>query len=210
MNTRILIRSMILMCLTFIGILVFWFIARPQPHQLPHAPALIDEDNPYASLFLPSFTLTDTQGNTVDESFLEGRYTVVDFFYTSCPLICPGMSAAMRDLQDATADTDLQLLSISIDPSVDTPEVIARYAGGFKANPDRWKFTTGDMEMISILLMGMNFELGELNMEDGFRNIDHPSSLILIGPDLHAIGLYRYTDPDQMESLLEKARQLAS
>jgi protein SCO1/2 len=208
MNPRVLIRSIALMLITLTGIMIFWFVAKPKPTQFPTAPTLLDDDNPYASLYLPPFTLTDSNGNTIDESILDGKYTVVDFFYTSCPLICPGMSAAMREVQNETADTDLQLLSISIDPEIDTPEIIKRYAEAFKADPDRWRFTTGNMEMITILLMGMNFDLGELNSDDGFRNIDHPATLILLGPDRHVIKLYRYADPDQLAELIETAREL--
>jgi cytochrome oxidase Cu insertion factor (SCO1/SenC/PrrC family) len=200
---------MILLLITFTGIMVYWFAFAPKP---PNPNELVDldpQDNPYASLFLPSFTLLDREGEAFDQTYLDGKYTVVDFFYTSCPLICPGMSAAMRDIQNATTDTDLQLLSISIDPEVDRPSVLKTYAGGFQADPARWKFGTGTPDMTAILLMGMNFHLGELNTDDGFRNIDHPSSLLLIGPDRHVIGLYRYSDPDEIDALIEKARELA-
>lgn len=200
---------MILLLITLAGILIFWFTYTPPGEGYPETPLLDAGENPYAELFIPAFTLTDQFGETVDESYLDGKYTVVDFFYTSCPLICPGMSAAMREVQNATTDTGLQLLSISIDPEVDTVPVIKRYAEGFRADPQRWKFTTGDMDMVSILLMGVNFDLGDLNTDDGFRNIDHPSSLILVGPDRRVIGLYRYSDPDELESLIEKARELA-
>lgn len=209
MNPKIFFRSIILMCLTFIGIAVFWSIAKPQQSKMSSAPTLLEGENPYSELFIPTFTLTDINEQEVTESILDGEYTVVDFFYTSCPLICPGMSAAMREIQNATEDTSLKLLSISIDPEVDTPQKIKTYAGAFGADPSRWKFTTGDPEMITILLMGMNFELGELNSDDGFRNIDHPSTLILLGPDRHVIKLYRYSDPDQMEELIKTARELA-
>ena len=209
MNPKVLVRSMLLMVFTLFGIALFWFIAKPQPKPLSQAPALLEGENPYAGLFIPSFTLTDSQGNKVDQSILDGQYTVIDFFYTSCPLICPGMSAAMRELQNATTNTKLRLMSISIDPEVDTPEVINTYAQAYKADPDRWKFTTGDPEMITILLKGVNFELGDLNSDDGFRNIDHPSTLLLLGPDRHVIKLYRYSDPDEMDALIKKAHELA-
>lgn len=209
MNPRVLMRSMILLLITMTGILVFWSLYRPTPTGFPEVPTLEEGDNPYASLFIPSFTLTDRFGETVDESWLDGQYTVMDFFYTSCPLICPGMSAAMREVQNATEGTGLRLLSVSIDPEVDTPEVISRYANGFKADPQRWKYATGDIEMVTIMLMGVQFNVGDLSMKDGFRNIDHPSSLILVGPDRHVIKLYNYQDPEQMRALIEKARELA-
>lgn len=209
MNQRVLIRSMILMLLTFTGIMVFWFIAKSQPGQYSNTPTLLDTDNPYAQLFIPAFKLTDSNGNPIDESILDGQYTLVDFFYTSCPLICPTMSAAMKEVQESTADTDLQLLSISIDPEVDTPEIINHYSKAFQADPDRWRFITGDIDTISILLMGIGFDIGSLSTDDGFRNIDHPGTLILLGPDRHVIKLYRYSDPDQITELIKKAHELA-
>ena len=210
MNPRVLIRSMILLVITFIGIMVYWFVFAPKPgYRSNEIIDLNENDNPYSELFLPTFTLEDREGNTFDQSFLDGKYTVVEFFYTSCPLICPSVTATMREIQFATEDTDLQLLSISIDPEVDTPEVMKRYANGFKASPERWKFGRGTPEMTEILLMGVNFHLGELNMKDGFRNIDHPGSLLLIGPDRHVIRLYSYSDPDEVEALIKKARELA-
>lgn len=210
MNPRVFVRSLILLVITFIGIVAFWYYSA-----MKHARSSddgfidLDLDNPYAQLYIPSFTLEDRNGEVFDQTFLDGRFTVVDFFYTSCPLICPAMTATMRDIQDATADTELQLLSISIDPSVDKPEVMNSYANGFRANPERWKFGRGSEEMTQILLMGVGFELDNLELRDGFRFIDHPGSLLLVGPDRHVIKLYRYSDPDEVQELIEKARELA-
>ena len=200
---------MILMLLTFTGIMLFYIIAKPKPNQYPLSPTLLDTDNPYSSLLIPAFKLTDSNGDPIDETILDGKYTVIDFFYTSCPLICPTMSAAMKQVQNATTDTNLQLLSISIDPSVDTPEVIKNYSQAFDADPDRWRFVTGNMDTISILLMGMSFDLGALDTEDGFRNINHPATLILLGPDRHVVKLFRYSDPDQLAELIKTAHELA-
>lgn len=210
MSPRVFIRSLVLLVITFAGILIYLFVFAPQPQGLP-TDQLIDlnEDNPYSALYIPDFKLVDRNGEEFDDTYLDGKYTIVDFFYTSCPLICPGMSAVMRDIQYATEGTDIQLLSISIDPEVDTPQVLKNYANGFKADPARWKFGRGTVDMTQILLMGVGFELGALNTEDGFRNIDHPSSILLVGPDRHVIGLYRYSDPDEVQELIEKARELA-
>lgn len=209
MSPRVFIRSLILLVITFAGIMAYMLFVMPKRGMPSDQIIDLNEDNPYSSLFLPSFTLVDREGNEFDETYLDGKYTLVDFFYTSCPLICPGMTAAMREIQFATEDTDLQLLSISIDPEVDTPEVMKRYANGFKADPGRWKFGRGTPDMTQILLMGVGFELGELNTEDGFRNIDHPSSLLLVGPDRKVIDLYLYSDEDEVQELIEKARELA-
>ncbi|MAO23469.1 MAG: hypothetical protein CMJ35_01680 [Phycisphaerae bacterium] len=211
MNPRVLLRSIALLVLTFIGIMIYWFFFAPKPGGIPEGQVidLNENENPYSALFIPTFNLVDREGEAFDQSYLDGKYTVVEFFYTSCPLICPTVTATMREIQHATQDTDLQLLSISIDPEIDTPEVMKRYADGFKADPTRWKFGSGTPEMTQILLMGVNFHLGELNTDDGFRNIDHPGSLLLIGPDRHVIKLYSYSDQDEVDALIKKARELA-
>ena len=211
MNPQVIFRSLLLMVLTFVGILVFWFMQRPTgaSNQFTQTPTLLDADNPYATLFLPSFRLTDAQGVVIDESVLKGKYTAVDFFYTSCPLICPGMTAAMKRIQDETDGTDLQLLSISIDPAVDTTEVLKDYSEAYKADPDRWRFANGTPEMLNLILAGVGFDLTDLSTDEGFRNIGHPSTILLIGPDLHAIKLYRYSDPDEIDELIQTAHKLA-
>ena len=209
MRPKAILTSILLMLATFVGLVIFWFTQRPTPSQFPSKPTLAEGQNPYADLFIPPFRLTDSTNTVLDESIIDGQYTVIDFFYTSCPLICPGMSAAMKHIQDETVGTNLKLLSISIDPEVDTPEVIANYSQAFKADPDRWRFTTGDSDMISMLLMGVKFDLGKLDTEDGFRNIDHPTTLILLGPDRHVVKLYRYSDPDQIAELIKTAREFA-
>jgi protein SCO1/2 len=210
MSPRVFVRSLILLVITFAGILLYLFVFAPRYNTSePDIIDLNDDSNPYNSLYLPSFTLTDRNGDEFTEAYLDGKYTVVEFFYTSCPLICPTMTATMRDIQFETEDIGLQLMSVSIDPEVDTPEVLKNYANGFKADPQRWKFGRGTSDMTQILLMGVGFELGVLDTEDGFRNIDHPSSLLLVGPDRHVIGLYRYSDPDDVQRLIENARELA-
>jgi len=209
MNQRVLIRSITLMCITFIGIMIFWFTNKPQPAQYPDTPTLLDTDNPYNSLFIPAFNLTDSAGNAVDQSILDDQYTLVDFFYTSCPLICPGMTAAMKQVYHATANTNLNLLSISIDPEVDTPQVIANYAKTLDIDESRWRFITGDIETLDFILMGLGFVIGAPNPDQPYRDISHPSTLILLGPDRHVIALYRYTDPEELQKLIKKAHELA-
>ena len=89
MNPRVLLRSIALLVLTFIGIMIYWFFFAPKPGGIPEGQVidLNENENPYSALFIPTFNLVDREGEAFDQSYLDGKYTVVEFFYTSCPLI---------------------------------------------------------------------------------------------------------------------------
>ncbi len=97
----------------------------------------------------PDFSLIDQAGRTVTLASLRGRVVVVNFLYTRCPLpeVCPRLAASFASLQRrfaAEMPAGLVLVSITLDPQFDTPEILARYAATMKARPDGWHFLTGD------------------------------------------------------------------
>lgn len=97
----------------------------------------------------PSFTLTDQLGRPVSDIDLRGKVVVADFIYTTCTDICPALTAQMSSLRTRLADEgllgdDVVLLSITVDPSRDTPEVMRAYSEPFAADPANWHFLTGD------------------------------------------------------------------
>jgi protein SCO1/2/putative membrane protein len=77
-----------------------------------------------------------------------GRPAVIGFFFTTCTTVCPPFSANMRRLQDDFAGTDVRLVSVTVDPERDTPEVLTRYADSYTADPDAWWFLTGAEDQI--------------------------------------------------------------
>ncbi len=94
---------------------------------------------------VPDFALTDQTSQPVHLSDFRGKVVAIDFIYTRCPLpdVCPRLSANFARLQRRFAGKDLVLLSVTIDPQYDTPEVLSRYASIWKANPAMWRFLTG-------------------------------------------------------------------
>jgi protein SCO1 len=102
---------------------------------------------------VPDFVLTDQTGAPWDLRDSRGKVVVLTFIYTRCPLpdICPRLSANFAALQKRFTDAlgrDLQLLSVTIDPQYDTPEVLSRYAKIWRANPAGWRLLTGDLDTI--------------------------------------------------------------
>lgn len=125
------------------------------------------------------FALTDEQGKAFRLSELDGRYVAVNFLYTRCPLpdVCPRLAASFASIQRkfaAEMPSRLMLLSITLDPDYDKPEVLAAYARGVHADPARWKFLTGDVEPVARQL-GVAYWT-----EEGL--IAHSSATALIGP----------------------------
>ena len=116
---------------------------------------------------VPEFSLTDQNGQTVTNDDLRGRIWIADFIFTRCKGPCPLMTARMLEMQRALTKTpEVKLVSVTVDPEYDTPEVLKAYAEANHANPDRWKFLTGDKEVIEKLVTeGFMQHLAEENGE---------------------------------------------
>ena len=113
---------------------------------------------------MPDFTLTDQSGRPVQLSDFRGRVVAVDFIYTRCPLpdVCPRLSANFGRLQNRFREKmgkELMLLSITIDPQYDTPQVLQGYAKIWNAQLDAWRFLTGQDSAIEVVArrFGMNY-----------------------------------------------------
>lgn len=197
----------VLFLLGLAGIVLLW-LARPTPVSL-------DPYEPPFAIVVPEFVAMDRDRDPVDQAVLDGEYTVMDFFFTSCPLYCPGMTAAMKRVQTEVDSDVLRLLSLSIDGKHDTPEVIGTYADGFGADSTKWVFATAPTDVVWPMIEEMGF-LVEYDTQNPVGRptgesqpmINHPTRLMLIGPDRRVIGLYRYTDQEEIDALIERLRGL--
>ncbi len=105
-----------------------------------------------------NINFTNQLGKKVSLNDLRGKIIVLDFFFTSCPTICPGLARNMKRLQDSYKQNDsiVQFLSISIDPERDNVPRLRAFADRYNANHDSWWFVTGDKKEI------YNFALHEV------------------------------------------------
>jgi len=106
---------------------------------------------------VPPFELTNEQGQPFGTAQLQGKVWLASFIFTTCPGPCPMISSRMSGLQKPLKNTDVHLVSFTVDPETDTPEVLREYAAKLNARPGHWDFLTGPKEYI--------FEL----MRDGFK-----------------------------------------
>jgi protein SCO1 len=107
----------------------------------------------------PTFSLTDQTGATFNSEQLRGKVALVDFVYTHCTDACPLISASFAQAQRKLADdkvlgSKVVLVSLSVDPTHDTPTVLAEYGQRFKADPSSWKFLTGDFDAVFDVVTG--------------------------------------------------------
>jgi protein SCO1/2 len=154
---------------------------------------------------LPEFRLTSQDGATVTRDGLAGHVWIADVIFTRCEGICPlltqQMQAAVRDLPP---NTRVRFLSVSSDPTFDTPERLAAYAKERALDLDRWTFVTGDLATIEALVRdGFKLAIGD-------RPDMHAGRFVLIDQRGDVRGWYDPSDEAQRERLRNDARLLAA
>jgi protein SCO1/2 len=128
---------------------------------------------------VPDFALTERSGETKGLADLRGKVWVADFFYTTCPGICPMLSSRLATLQEKfAANPDVRLVSIATDPAKDTPAALKAYAERFKAGPN-WLFLTGDKAVI-FDLANKGFKLSVTEERNNPEPVTHSTKLVLV------------------------------
>ena len=163
---------------------------------------------------VPAFSLVDETGSVFTEEALRGHPTIVNFIFTRCDTVCPITSMKMARLEEKTRDKRgiaVKLVSISVDPTYDTPDKLAAFAKKYKANPERWRFLTGKPDEISALVQGpfMSPMDREGTTTRGAPNIVHSGYFLLVGGDLVIRGAYDSNDVKRLDQMVHDARYLA-
>lgn len=150
---------------------------------------------------LPTWRLADQRGEAYGSAQLHGRAWVANFMFTSCPTICPVLSRHMALVQQRTHDLGdrLHLVSISVDPVVDTPARLSEYGQRYHYDARRWHFVTGEAtELQRIAAEGFRVALGQIPESAAGRpndfNILHSAHIALVDGEGRIRGLYRADD----------------
>ncbi len=128
---------------------------------------------------VPEFELVERTGRTVTRADLDGQVWVADFIFTSCGGTCPMMTYQMGKLNRTLPD-EVRLVSFTVDPSRDTPEILADYAERNEVEGDRWMFLTGERDSL-YRLMREGFHLAvDDTIGTAIEPIAHSSRFALI------------------------------
>lgn len=159
---------------------------------------------------VPDFSLTTQDGEQVTFDDFEGKIIVADFFFTTCPTICPIMTKQMTRLQWLLEDPsydDVHFLSHTVDPDRDSPEVLKAYAKEQGADLSKWTFLTGDQEYIHELgFEGYLLSTMEDEMAPG--GFLHSSMFVLLDRDRHIRGFYDGTSTKEVDDLVTDIKML--
>ena len=153
---------------------------------------------------VPHFQLTDQNGESYGSEQLRGKIWIADFVYSTCPGPCPMISSRMSETQKPLRDTDVELISFSVDPEHDTPAVLRDYASRLNAQPGRWHFLTGDKGVIYRLSRD-GFKLAA---DNGDAGPIHSTRMVLVDRDGVIRGYYDATDADAVTRLLADTNHL--
>ena len=156
---------------------------------------------------VPSFQLTNQNGQPFGSSQLAGKIWVADFIYTTCPGPCPMISGRMSELQKPLEKTDVHLVSFSVDPEKDTPAVLRGYAEKLQAEPERWDFLTGPKSVI-YKLSHDGFKLAVSDGSDAQGLPVHSTRMVLVDRHGQIRGYYDATEPEAITKLLADTNHL--
>lgn len=156
---------------------------------------------------VPKFELTDQSNQKISNKDMLGKVYLVEFFFSKCPTICPIMNTNMRSIEDEINNPNFGIVSISIDPENDTPQLLKEHATKIGAKSKNWHFLTGDRNYIGKLADEFDIYVGD--KDDESESLNHSGMIALVDkngnvrcrfnknnmPILYYSGL-NYSDPE--------------
>ena len=205
MRTRILLFLALFLAL----VLVAYFMLKPSDRLPIYHPSQLDPRLVDPSLkgvtgehHIKDFNLIDQFGERLTLDDAKDRIIVADFFITTCATICPKMTVQMERVQAAyKSEPRLLLLSHSVTPEMDSVPVLAAYAAKHNADPDRWRFLTGERAQIYDLARKSYFAVLDEG-DGGPDDFVHTENFVLVDPQRRLRGFYDGTSTKDVDRLI--------
>jgi len=175
-------------------------VAAPDPGKRNELKSMVAEAKK-EDAWLKEFELTERSGRTIHSKDLRGEPYIACFFFSTCPGSCTRQSNQMQLLQNKFKGKPIKFVSITVDPEIDTPEVLAEYADRFQAIPDKWLFLTGTLDTI-IRVGTEKFFLG------GIEKRGHPDRFCLVNAEGDMVGSYVWLEQTERDLLVAHANEL--
>jgi protein SCO1/2 len=195
--------------ITIIGISIAYFMLdKPKTLKVYNPidlnPALVDQSVRNIDKFhrVGSFSLTDQDGNNVTEHNFENKIYVTDFFFVTCPTICPKMTTQMNRVYEEFKDnTTISFLSHTVMPEADSVPVLNKYAKELGVSSDKWKFVTGDKKQLYNLARKTYFA-AITEGDGGGDDFIHTENFVLVDKEKKLRGFYDGTSKKDVDRLI--------
>ena len=202
--------GIVLLLLSAIIIYLFYNALQPKKVLPVYQPAdfnseLVDSTLVHVKKYhtIADFSLINQNGETITQDFYKNKIYVADFFFTTCPTICPVMTENMVYLQSQIAnDKDVLLLSHSVTPDIDSVAQLKKYALEKGVNDKKWNLVTGDKKHIYELAR-KSYLAVKTDGDGGPFDMIHTENFILIDKDRRIRGTYDGTNKEEMDKLLQ-------
>jgi protein SCO1 len=189
-------------CVGIVASLVFVIGCVSEPKQLPHLGniEIIKGDTIYHTI--PDVTLTDQDSQSLKISSFGDKIILADFFFTSCPSICPRVQKEMLRLYDRYKEDDrVMIISHTIDQRNDSVSVLKRYAYNLGVDTEKWKFVTGVKD--SIFDLADQYFVSVVEDPTAPKGFDHSGRIILVDKNRHVRGFCEGTDPESVTAFFK-------
>jgi protein SCO1 len=183
------------------GLFAVYIMYEKNVQVLPLYPAVVNGSKAEGELTIPDFTLTNQNGNQWGTADWKDKIVVADFFFTSCPVVCPKMTRSVQLVQRKFRDEAILFTSISIDPVRDDPERLRAFAEKYQIDLSKWHLLTGDKREIYRLARNA-FRLVATDGDGGPDDFIHSDKLVLIDPQRRVRGYYSGTDDTEIKRLI--------
>jgi len=157
------------------------------------------------------FEFTTQDNETLSHEDLEGEWWIADMIFTNCTTVCLPMSTNMSLLQDKIQEEnlDVKLVSFSVDPDYDTPEVLSEYADEYDVDLDSWAFLTGyDFDTIKEISI-KSFQSPLLEPPEGDDQFTHGTSFYLVSPEGEVLKKYNGVESSETDIIMGDLRRVA-
>ena len=174
-------------------------------------PYWLDVDSEELKTFhkIPDYKLVNQNNETITQETFKDKIYVTDFFFTTCPGICPKMTANMSALQDAfKEDDDVLLLSHSVTPKIDSVATLKDYAIAQNIDGKKWHLVTGERKTIYDLGRQAYFVEEDLGEEKTDEDFLHTENFVLIDKNKHIRGIYNGLNKASIAQLIIDVRAL--
>ncbi len=165
----------------------------------------VNGDSVYHSV--PDYEVIDQDSQVIRLSQFDNKIYIADFFFTSCPSICPKVTKQMLRIYDRyKSDDRVVMLSYTIDQRHDSVTVLNRYAKNLGVESLRWKFVTGEKD--TIFQLADDYFVSAVEDPDAPGGFDHSGRIILLDKDRHVRGYCEGTDPESVTNFFATVDQL--